>query len=189
MQTYNVFDLDDTLGHFSQGFNEFMFDRVVKTPRRALQEQQEYDLLYHFPNSEFNALQCLNLFEESGEMAERIMPSESIMEKYFESLHNGHKNIVLTARGWMKQPVKSVYEQFECWNIQAPDIILIAGLHDSKSDMIRDFHSEVLDVYDDNPKHLAELFLKKPKGVKVHVADRAWNKNSPGDSRVMKEKR
>lgn len=185
MQYHDIYDFDDTLNEFSTGFRRFMFEDVVKKPVVDFDHSKDYVLMHGFEETGLTCIEALKLFEASGRMNELIKPSERFLSIYDRSYSwNGDKRTVLTARGWMDHPAAAVHEWFETYNISQPDVVKVVGLDESKADYIASIQGEVHVFYEDNPHHLYEAYMRRPKNIKVCAADRVWNRHIACDMRV-----
>ena len=185
-----IYDFDDTLAEFSRGFDDW-FRKEYGLGRHdfGYSEPSQYDLLHHYRglDREWDVMECLKGFEESKRI-HFIEPNRIVIKDYIEASRTGEKSVILTARGWMEDPYFSVTEWFDFWDLPQPHDIHVVGINQSKSDVIAGILFENVEpkvIYEDSPKHLNEIFYKRPRGIeKVIAVDRGWNKEAKCDERL-----
>lgn len=184
MTQHVVYDLDDTLAHFTDGFVHFMQTHILNVEPCKIDYPPQYHLMAPFAElTHLTAEEALLLYEESGTM--HLMVPTQLKDIYLANCDDrSYQTTILTARGWMKKPEVSVYNWLEHWNLPYPDTVEIVGLRDSKAHYVANLVEEVNSIFDDNPHHLEEYWAHNPKNAIIFAADRPWNKDSPCDGRI-----
>ena len=183
-KSHLIFDLDDTLADFTDGFVHFMQTHILNVEPCKIEYPAQYHLMEPFESlTHLTCEEALLLYEESGTM--HLMNPTAIVKLYERyAFDPRYQTTILTARGWMKQPDLSVVKWLEHWHIPPPDTIKIVGLRDSKAHYIAGLDGPVEAVFDDNPHHLQQLRDHNPKNAMIFAADRPWNQDSPCTGRL-----
>jgi hypothetical protein len=179
-----IYDLDDTLGHFTDGFVHFMQTYVLDVEPCKIEYPPQYHLMEPFKHlTHLTAEEALKLYEESNTM-HYMEPTEIIRIYNANTFDPAFQTTILTARGWMKSGELSVVKWLEYWHLPPPDHIKVVGLRDSKADYVAGLDGHVNAVFDDNPHHLQQYWDHNPKNAIIFIADRPWNQDSPGTTRL-----
>lgn len=179
-----VYDFDDTLNEFTEGFAVFMQRDVLKIPIVPVAYGRTYSLMDPFKeHTNISTIEALKLFETSGAMIELIKPTKAQeIIKTYKSKENTRRDI-LTARGWMDFPVQSVRDWFEHWFIPQPNGITVVGLDVDKSAILSEW-KDVKEYYEDHPWHLQDTYNKLGHRIKVVAADRPHNRHIAAHDRM-----
>jgi len=179
-----IYDLDDTLFDFTDGFVHFMQTQILGEEPSKIDYPSTYHLMAPFEDkTDLTAEEALLLYEKSGTM--HLMKPSALIDLYHNSDKDpNYENTILTARGWMREPELSVARLLEYHNLPGPDNIKIVGLRDSKAHYVSSLDGKVYCVVDDNPHHLEQYMNHNPKGAVVICADRPWNQESPCHMRL-----
>lgn len=181
---YAIFDLDDTLCHFSQGFFKWMCEtNKLNIPFKYT----DYNLLGPFKGlieNETDSLYWLKEFEKSGKMNDYLEESDLLF--YFKKLvgRTDIQVIVMTARGWMAEAQKLTMEWLAKHNAVGPNVhLIVVPLGEDKADIFARCGvffpgDELIAVFDDVESHLEGFKLKFPFAKRV-APKRPWNENSP----------
>lgn len=179
-----VYDLDDTLAHFTEGFVYFMQTQVLGEDPVPIEYPPNYHLMVPFQDkTDLTAEQALLLYEASGTM--KLMWPTDISKMYHMCTEDPiYETTILTARGWMKNPMFSVHDWLDHWSLPEPDVIKIVGLRESKAHYVANLKGTVCSVFDDNPRHLNEYMANNSKGAIIFAANQPWNQDSPCHTRL-----
>jgi len=183
-KTHIIYDLDDTLADFTDGFVHFMQTQILNVEPCKIDWPPQYHLMAPFAElTHLTAEEALLLYEKSGTMKE--MRPTALADMYrFTANNPNYIATVLTARGWMKDPATSVKEWFDHWDLPQPDLVKIVQMKESKSRWVAGLEGSVCAIFDDNPHHLEAYMKDNPKGAIIFAADRPWNQTSPCHTRL-----
>lgn len=171
-----VADLDDTLCEFTAAFTAFMFSDVLRCDPVDC-DWPMYNLMAPFnalAGEDLDALHHLRLFEDSGRMHSIPMSEWGVF--LFENIP-AREISILTARGWMKDPVGVTQGWIEHHKLAQPAKIVIVGLDECKSNHVPAGAYFV----DDNVKHLEACSHVSSR----LVMDRPWNRQLTSVNRVF----
>lgn len=159
-----VFDLDDTLACFKSEFSRFLVKKYKDVSFvEDLRAQGPWEVRYPWLKIE----EELAEFEESGGIL-RLPVREEVHDMYRLLQALDYKMVILTARGWMKQPELETNQWLESNGIRA-DKLIIVPLDACKSEYIPE-GTELF--FDDHGGHAVNC---APKCTMVHLVNQKWN--------------
>lgn len=173
-----IFDVDDTLCFFTAGFNRWMAEKFG-CPVRDPATQSNYTLMAPFKrHTDWTATEALKDFENTKWFRELMQPTSHLdLLKRFIA-YGSYDVILLTARGWMKNPISDTQAWMSKHGISENEYQLhVIELHESKADFINSLDRDVAFVLDDNPNHLEEILEKCTRVGTVAISSQAWNKH------------
>lgn len=173
-----VFDLDDTLINFCETFCRWM-QKTHQLPEDN-PPYDEYDLMapFHANLKDPDTIFWLRKFEDAGAVDDvNRTPLIDIFKSYIDS--PDHRVIIMTARGWMKEPEGSVYRLMDRFDIPRDKYEVLITTHgESKAAMYaRTIDNELECVYDDVIANLETFHARYPK-AKLYCPARPWNVSS-----------
>lgn len=182
-----IFDLDDTLCHFSRGFFNWMISIHPNLKDVVKYEYKDYNLLgpfktYIFRDDDSNY--WLKRFEESGKMNDYLHQTDLL--PYFKSLVNRpeYEVLIITARGWMEQPQFITAEWLRRNQADGQNVhVMVVPLGQDKADTfarsgIFQPGDQVIAVFDDVESHLMGFKRVFPFAARVAPL-RPWNAKAP----------
>lgn len=187
-----VFDFDDTLVNFTQGFCEFVQRDIIglAAPSNTdwmKQYGSKYDLMTPFRTYDVldgvDGSDILREFDNSGQM---LTLGRTAIARIYENAVKDKDTFVtiLTARRWMRDPEGSTKSCLAHNNLPMPDHIEVVGGDANKSHYVAGLKGEVAGVIDDSPWQLTSLMQNNPKGAVIYTANRPWNRHIVTHMRV-----
>jgi len=173
-----IFDVDDTLCFFTAGFNRWMAEKF-KCPVRDPATQAKYVLMEPFKrHTNWTAIEALKDFESTNWFREHMEPTGhmKLLKRFIA--HGVYDVMLLTARGWMKNPIPDTQAWMTKNGVDKKDYQLhVLELHESKADFINKLNRDVSLVLDDNPHHLEEILAKCKQVETISISTQAWNQH------------
>lgn len=178
-----IFDVDDTLGHFTRSFDTWLADYFcIDLPDRNI--FPDYNLLApfkdHLPLSA-TAVSVLEAFERTGRIQDPVhfIPT-SVVDLAKRLQKGGCKTIALTARAWMKDGQKTTADWLASLGIPMP--VHVLGLKDSKAKWINDQINAgnltgKIWMFEDNPHHIEDIAYTCTRVETPFVVDHPHNRH------------
>lgn len=181
-----IFDIDDTLGHFTKMFDDYMSE-VLNCPKPDRNVSSSYSLMQPFVgyDDRFGSADvALKSLEITGRIKDpKFFEPTRALSYALRHQQLGHQILALTARSWMNNPVRDTETWLESVGLNI-DVYSI-GLHDSKADWINSqCNEESIMVYEDNPRHITEIKEKCTSVSKIVVVNHPHNRDLVGFDRI-----
>lgn len=182
---YAIFDMDDTLCHFTKGFFNWMIYNDVSL-KNIPYFYSNYHLLSPFKGriqKDDDLTYWLEQFEASGQM-NYFLRSTDLLSYFKLLLDSEYHIIVMTARGWMKNPYAITKQWLIDNNALGKNVsIFIVPLGVDKADEfakspLYDTGDEVIAIFDDVESHLMGFKRRFPYAARIAPA-RPWNADAP----------
>lgn len=184
---WTVFDLDDTLCHFSRGFFNWVISTHPELKDKVKYNYTGYKLLEPFKGHIFrdeDSSYWLQKFEESGKMNDFLFGTDLL--PYFKTLiHNPNFEIlIITARGWMQSPQQITADWLirnQASGLNVHTMVVPLG-QDKASTLVASGifkpGDNLIAVFDDVESHLMGFKRHFPFAARVAPL-RPWNANAP----------
>jgi len=182
-----IFDMDDTLCHFTRGFFQWMIeDQHPWLVDKIKYEYSDYHLLSPFKgqimkDDDLNF--WLQKFEESGKMNVYLKPTD-LFPYYQKLLGSEYHLLIITARGWMNAPFAITSGWLKDHLGLASNVnLMVVPLGQDKAESFINSQlyfpgDEVVAVFDDVENHLKGFQTHFPYSVRVAPL-RPWNAGAP----------
>lgn len=182
-----IFDLDDTLCHFTRGFFNWMISIHSNLKDSVKYEYSEYKLLSPFKGfieNDEDVNYWLKRFESSGQMNQFLEQTDLL--PYFQKLVSrpDFEVLIITARGWMDNPQGLTGDWLRSKNVAGPNVhVMVVPLGQDKAETfirsgIFQPGDRLVAVFDDVESHLMGFKRYFPFAARVAPL-RPWNAKAP----------